>query len=254
MTVRLFADQTRVAIYEEAPGGGDPTDVNSAMNRPVLTPMSWLPYVYFHSDFNYYNTFAYNLNAVISHPEVAGKTNEVTLQTKFLGTFVYYDYLLLTHNLGYVPRFFVASDGVMLPNGYPVQRPGAGRMRFVTAYATTSQIRLKEFAVSSDTALVAADISYQVLAFADSAVNPALNKLLLQPGNVVFGQGKFRMDQPPLRVVASGESPFSVARTRTAAIGNGALRVYPPTGAPIDFGTFAGTLPAPNYITVQVGV
>jgi len=254
MSVYLYADQTRVSVYEEAPGGGSQTDINSAMNRPVLSPLNWLSNVYFHSDFNYYNTFTYDMARTITHGGVAGSSTYVTLQTKYEGLIVQSDHLLLTHNLGYVPRFFVATAGRMLPHGYPVQNVDLGRIRFVTAYATATELRLFELASSSALDLPAVNVTYQAIVFADSVADPLLKKLLIQPGNVVFGQGKFRLDRPPLRAVAGGESPFVVATGRTAAIGNGALRVYQPNGSPIDFGSFAGSLPAPSYINVQLGV
>ena len=38
-----------VALFDEAPGGGDPKDINSLRNRPALDPEAWLANVYFHT-------------------------------------------------------------------------------------------------------------------------------------------------------------------------------------------------------------
>lgn len=256
MSVRLYADSIRVAIYEEAPGGGDPLDPNSLMNRPIITPLSWLDNVYFHSDLGYYGVAAQGTTS-IAHTSVAGRTitvgEDAYLSQLYYGQTQVFDHLLLTHGLGYVPRFFVAYDGKMIPHGMPVQTSGAG-VRLVSAYATATQIRLREFATSSASALPAATRSYQVLAFRTNAFNPVLDILDIQPGYVNFAQGKFIANNPHLRATGPGDTVFAQAQGRTAAIRNGGFRAYPPNGSPVDLGPFNGSLPAPPFINVTAGV
>lgn len=256
MSVRLYADEFRCAIFEEAPGGGDPLDPNSLSNRLVLNPLAWLDNILFHSDLGYYGVVASGTTAV-SHPAVAGRTvtvgSDAYLSQLYYGQSQVFDHLLLQHNLGYVPRFFVAYDGKMIPHGMPVQTSGAA-VRLVCAYATTTQIRLREFASSSAADLPAAVRSYQVLAFRNNAVDPALHLLKIEPGDVVFGQGKYRANNPHLRATGQGDTVFAQAKTRTAGARNGAFRAYPPNGAPVDLGPFTGTLPAPTFINVTAGV
>lgn len=254
MTVRLYADELRCAIYDEAPGGGDPLDPLSQMNRPVVSPLSWLSNVYFHSDLDYYGTAAYTPSVVISHAGLAGLTRAVSVSMTFLGNLATYDHLLQQHNLGYVPRFMVAVGNQMIPMGTPIQDGGEGKKRFVCPYATTTQIRLFEVVFTDNTNLAAISQAYRVITFDNQVVSPALDQLLIEPGNVIFGQGKFRMDRPPLRTVAAGESPFSVPMGRTAAVRNGSLRTVLPNGATYNLGPFNGSLPTPSFVTVQSGV
>ena len=255
MTVRLYADAFRCVIYDEAPGGGDPLDPNSLMNRPIVSPMSWLTSIYFHSDFDYYGAPFHNHSVTINHPAVAGLTTAVSRQISFSGQMYRANYSLIAHGLGYVPRFFVHYGGLMIPHGMPVQDLGAGLKRFVTGYATTSEIRLEEVAWSGASTLSAVSISYGVVVFANSEANPFLDQLLAEPGNVIFGKGRFNLSWPHLRAVGSGESPYAQALGRTAAVGNGSLRVYPPSGSPIDFGAYVDRsgLTAPAFINATVG-
>lgn len=256
MSVRFYADEIRCAIYEEAPGGGDPLNPNSQMNRPIISPLSWLDNVYFHSDLGYYPVAA-NTTTTISHPSVAGRTvtvgSDAYLSQLYYGQSLTFDHLLLTHGLGYVPRFFVAYDGKMIPHGMPVQSASGG-VRLVSAYATTTQIRLREFATSSASTLPAVTRSYQVLAFRNNIVDPSLPMLRIEPGDVVFGQGKFRANEPHLRATGPGDSLFAQAQNRTAGIRNGSFRAYPPNGSPVDLGNFTGSFAAPTYINVTAGV
>lgn len=255
MSIRLYADEFRCAIYEEAPGGGNPEDPNSLMNRPVLNPMGWLDNVYFHSSFDYYGAVFYNPAVAISHAAVAGLTSQVTRQVSVEGQRAYGDHLLIQHNLGYVPRFFAVYNGLLVPHGLPVQDQGSGRKRFVTAYATTTQIRLWEVGWSSTLNLDAVNLNYGVIVFANSEANPLLDQLRIEPGTVVFGRGRFNLAWPHLRAVAAGDSPLSVPMGRTAAVGNGSLRVFGADGVPRDFGPYVDRsgLVAPPSISVAVG-
>jgi len=254
MSIRLYADGLRCAIYEEAPGGGDPLEPTSLMNRPVINPSGWISNIYFHSDFDYYGTAQYSPSVTLSHAALTGLTRAITISLNFLGNLTTADHLLQTHNLGYIPRFMVAVGDQMIPQGTPIQDGGLGKKRFVCPYATTTEIRLFEVIYTDDTTLSAVSQTYRVLTFDNQAVDPILDQLLIQPGDVVFGQGKFRMDRPPIRAVAPGESPFSIPTSRTAAVRNGSLRVVLPNGSTYDLGPFTGSLPTPSFINVQSGV
>lgn len=255
MSIRLYADQLRCAIYEEAPGGGDALDPNSLMNRPVISPVAWLDNIYFHSDFDYYGTFIYQPSILVDHPVIPGIVTNITTFRTFEGQAVRNDHLLVQHNLGYVPNFFVIYNGRMIPHGTPVQSVDSGRQRFVTAYATTTQIRLSEVGYSNANSLAQISINYGVMVFANPNVNPAIETFLAEPGNVIFGKGKFRMEWPHLRVVGSGDSPFAQATSATAGIGNGGIRVWPPNDSAIDFNNYSGSFSSPPaFINVSAGV
>jgi hypothetical protein len=254
MTIRLYADEFRCAIYDEAPGGGDPLDPNALMNRPVVNPMGWLSSLYFHSNFDYYGA-PFHGTVTIGHAAVAGASSQVAYFTTFEGQAVRSDHLLLTHNLGYVPRFFVHYGNLMIPHGMPVQDEGEGLKRFVTGYATSTQVRLSELAWSGASTLSAASRTYGAVVFANSEANPFLDQLLIEPGHVIFGRGRFNVSWPHLRVVGSGESPYAQALGRTAGVGNGSLRVITPGGGAINFGPYVDKsgLVAPSFINVTVG-
>lgn len=255
MTIRMFADATGCAIYEEAPGGGiDPLDPNDPMNRPFLNPMGWVDNILFHSDFNYYGVVASAMSVTITHPAVAGKTTSRPYSpVSYTGQSVATSHLLLNHNLGYVPLFFVATGGQMIPHGTPTQVAGSA-YRMVSAYATATQIRLRDLGISTAAALPSVSRTYQVLVFRSTAKVPGLKSLDLSPGAAVFGQGKFQQAQAHLRALLSGDTPFAVPLGRTAAIRNGSLRVRSANGSIIDVGPFNGTLPSPGFINVTAEV
>lgn len=260
MSIRLYADSFRCAIYEEASGGGDPVDPTSPMNRPVIDPFNWIPNLYFHSDLDYYEIAAKNLNCVISHAAVAGRvtqaggTGEVSAVVSLAGQFVRTSHTMVTHNLGYPPRFFCIYNGQLIPHGMPVQNAGGGLVRFVTAYATNTEIRLGELAVSTASALPAANITYQVIVFRTPGTDPSSKMLDIYPGAADFGQGKFRASEPHLRADGLGDVQWPIATARTAGVRNGGLRTYYPTGGFVDFGPYNGSLSAPPYIITSAGV
>lgn len=250
---RFYADEFRVVIYEEAPGGGDPLDPNSLMNRPIISPISWLANVYFHSDFDYYNTYI-STSVSFAHPSRPANSFSPSLRITNTSVVATASYALLTHGLGYIPKFYAGITNKFVPNTYPIQI-GTNALRYVSFFATTTQIWVHEvYQVAVSEGLAAITPTYQLLVFADSDIDPSLDMLELEPGNVVFGQGKFRQDRPPMRIAAPGETPFAEANSRTAAIRNGAVRSYLPNGGYVDAGPFNGSLPAPSFVNVQSGI
>lgn len=260
MVKRLYADSFRCAIYDEAPGGGDPNDPNSLMNRPVVSPSSWLSYIYFHSDLNYYGVVASTLGTTLTHPFIptatrlaGGGTGEASGVVNFLGQQGVSDDPILTHNLGYIPNFYGITAGSFVPNGTIIQSE-AGGSRFSCMYATTTQIRVRTFGYSNANNLSAYSVTYGAIVFRDVAPISSEMMLDLQPGRVVFGQGKFISSNPHLRVVGSGDSPFAIATDRTAGIRNGGVRAWLPNGSVRDWGAFNGSVPSPSFINITAGV
>lgn len=260
MSVRLYADEFRCAIYEEAPGGGDPIDPLSQMNRPVVNPLGWLSNIYFHSDLSYYGVVASNLSVSITHAGVpgavrsAGGEGEVSTVVTTTGLVVPEDHLLLTHGLGYIPRFFAIRDGVLAPSSVPIQRVSKTRIRYASFYATDTEIRVRTVGFSDENALPAITVTYGVMVFRDSAPDPVGKMFDVSSGEAVFGKGKFRGSNPHLRVVGPGDTPFAIATNRTAAIRNGGARSYIPDDTFYDWGEFNGSLSPPSYIYVTAGV
>jgi hypothetical protein len=254
MSVRLYVDGLRCAIYEEAPGGGDPLDPSSMMNRPVVNPTGWLGNLRFHSDLNYFGVAAKNLNINITHAAIPGVTTQVTMGMIINGQDVNADHLLLQHNLGYVPKFFVIYDNKLIPHGSVVQKESQNRLRYVSAYATTTQIRLHELGASTALSLPSATRNYKVIVFKDPTVSPMLQQLDLYPGEAVFGRGKFVASEPHLRADGAGDVAWPIPTSRTANIQNGGLVVWQPGGPSFADDNYNGPLNAPSYITTSAGV
>lgn len=249
-----------VSVIEDAAGGGVKTDPNAPRNAPAITPASYLDKVLFHIGFDYYRVFASG-TTTINHASVAGVTGNrdappasvVSLGNMAIqvnGQTVVTTHTLYTHNLGYVPRFFVAFNSQMIPPGIPIQQDDLFRDRYVSAYATTSIIGLKDIGHSTDSALSAASRDYQFLVFETVAPNPALPLMSGGPGYVQMGRGMIDTTKRMLRVAVAGDSPFGIALGPTADYNNGGMRVYTPAGVAINTGGYGGSFGAPAAISV----
>lgn len=239
MAKSLIATTTGVAIVEGSNSG--------LLANPMTDPAK----VLFHHTFGYYGVVAQDLARVVNHGALAGSTEDLGGVT-VLGQAASTTHHLLTHGLGYAPKYFVALNGVMLPQGVPVQLEG-DRARWVSAYATTTEIRLWELAISSDVALSATSLTYAVVAFRDSVADPALPMLKIQPGSMIaFGQGKFRIDAAHLRITGAGEPDFSIPLGRTADISGGGVRVVPPSAAAVTIGPYDGAFGGSSYLDLSI--
>lgn len=253
MTVVLMADTGtgRVALYDEASGGGDPQNPNSARNAPLNSPLSHLDKIYFHSDFDYMEVSLLT-TVVINHagyPAASppafnggGQTGSggggygsgnsgFSSNTGFAVGSYTANHLLATHGLGYIPRFKVAVNGQMLPPGFPVQTNANGAVRMVSAYATTTQIRLREFGNAGSGAMPAQSSTYTVMVFG-AQPSPSNNRLIdFNPstGVLELGLGRWRSDRRYLQVVPGG-SPFGLLMGRNVDLANGAARAVLPNG------------------------
>lgn len=250
MATILMSDPAtgRVAIFDEAPGGGDPADPNALRNRPLNSPAAWLANVRFHSDFDYYQVAVGPTTVNINHPAIAGTTRTIMVNTPTVtvdGQSVVTEHTLLAHNLGYVPRFMVTYNGALLTPGTLVQTATA-RSRRITPFATTTHIKLFELGISSADTLAAVARSYSVLVFRQPTIE---NDYLLDfdpvSGRVIIGRGKFDSSRKALRQAAAGDSPFDIALGPTIDIANGAVRSVLPDGTvfsePLYNGSFAGS-------------
>lgn len=242
-----FLAGTKCAIWRK-PGSGSKFD-------PYRLPMSHLDKLLFHSDFGYFGVVAKNMSKVVNHQSVPGY-GPVTLpetSISFHGQSIERTSVLLDHNLGYVPKFFVAQNGERLPPGAVVQWIDSGRWRVVAAYATTTQIVLWERGSSSSAELPAVDITYQAVAFRTSAEDPALPTFQIKPGVAIFGRGKFRMENEHLRRAGAGDGPFSYLSGPHAAVDNGTLALWRASGTYyFAGGGFGGTVPSPSTLSLAV--
>jgi hypothetical protein len=249
MTKCFRAKNGKVAIWEK-PVSGDKF-------APFNNPMAYLSAIYFHSDLNYYGVAAKDLAKVINHAAVAATVSYPTYPggpsygAVLYGQIVVTTHSLIVHNLGYVPKFFVAANNKLLPQGIPLQQEG-DRARFISAYATTTEIRLREVGMSSDAALSSVSLTYQVLVFRDVAADPALPLLSIKPDAVILDHGKFRNDQGHLRQVGNGESPFGISTGPCSDVRNGGVRTFLPGGDVYTYGSYTGSAVAPASINLAV--
>lgn len=224
----------RCALYDEPTTSGDPQDPNSARNSPLNSPVSNLQFVYFHSDFNYMEVSHGPTTVAVAHASVpVGGTSfpESGASIAFGWKATSANHVLLTHSLGYIPHAMVVVAGNVLWPGMPVQVASDGGSRYVSAYCTTTQVVLYEWASSGATTLPATSLNYTVLVFRNPPA-PTGNILIdFDPvtGDVEMGRGQFDSSRRYLQVVPGG-SPFGIAYGRTIDLNNGAPRAVRPDG------------------------
>lgn len=166
----------------------------------------------------------------VSHPVIpagtAGGGSTVGLNgSRVYGSFVQ-THVLHTHGLGYVPDFFIIEGGNAVHPGYPIQfNASDGRARCVAAYATTTQIILREFGIQTSNALDAINVTYTLLIL--RAPPAASGNILMDfnptTGVTTLGRGKFSSDRRYLQIVAGG-TPYNIPLDRTVDLNNGAPR------------------------------
>lgn len=224
----------RAALYEEPIAAGDPSNPNSARNAPLNNPNANMQYVYYHSDFDPMEVVIGPSEVTINHASIApgsGPGAVASFSTVLVYGNVVRDHVLLTHNLGYAPVFFVVVDGHAVHGGFPVQYVSSdGRTRCVTPYATDTVIGLREFGIQTSNTLPAISVTYSVLVIGRPPA-PVGNVLLdFEPltGVVSIARGKFRSDRYYLQIVDGG-SPFAFPLGPTIDLNNGTFRSVSPT-------------------------
>lgn len=240
---RGFPDYNKVALFDDAPGGGDHDDINSPRNRPALNPEQWLENIYFHSDLDNLEVVS-DTTVAISHASTSGATtgglsssssqggggsqNAASLKYRASSA----EHVLVTHGLGYAPICAVVVGSNVLFPGMPVQTQSDGRGRYCSAYATTTQIKLYEWTSVSSVALPAASVNYRVIVF--RAPRSPSGDLLFScdpaTGKITMAKGRFDSTRRYLQVVPGG-SPFGVAYGKTMQLRNGAPRFVNPNGS-----------------------
>lgn len=252
--IRAYPAYGVIACYDENGTGGDRFDFNAARNAPAKSPSAYLDSVYWHSDFFPFELSAGPVETVVNHAAVAtssysfGIPGSVELNTQ--GNVVAADHLLYAHGLGIVPEFFVSLNGSMLTNGTVAQVTAAG-IRFVCAYATTSQIRLREVAAIGASTLAAASLTYTTLVFNAPAADPAKPLASLSAGTVELGRGKISSARKRLRQVLPAESSFDFDLGPTVGVRNGGVKQV--TGGNVLADSwYSGGFSGPSYVPVGV--
>ena len=243
----------KMVIWEK-PGAGDPM-------APFDDPVEHFDLIRFCSDFQYFSS-ALRVNGIsVAHSSVAGVTGSGYSAPGASGgssgpiangQVVTTNKLLYTHSLGYVPQFIVLYNGAIVAGGTVVQMTADKRKaRKLSAYATTTEIRLRDIGISSTDALPAASISYDLIIFRDPAKVPGAPLFQASPAAVTLGYGRLTSEQRPLRRAVGAEPSFYLPRTRIADIRNGAYRTITPSG-PQDVGTYNGSFFSADYLKVTL--
>lgn len=230
---RAFPAAGVVAMFVEAPGGGDIFDINAPCNAPALDPENHLASIYLHSGLDNFEVVS-DTTVTINHLQANGLgsgsiggsiVNAMTFNRSSA------DNLLVTHSLGYVPDCIVLVDDQILFPGRPVQSFTDGRGRYCTAYATTTAIRLAEWTAVSASNLTAQSIDYRVIVFKQPPAPSGDELIDFDPdtGVLQLAFGRFNSSRAYAQVVAGG-SPFGVAFGKTMDFANGAVRFVNPDG------------------------
>jgi hypothetical protein len=250
MTVVLMEDPAsgKVAIFDEASGGGAFDSINSARNAPLKTPALHLDKVYFHSDLDNMEVHS-DTSVTISHAAVSGSSsggidagsgpsdfgatggasqNAANLRFKAASA----NWLLSTHGLGYPPNCLVIVGTSVLFPGMPVQTQSDGRGRYCSVYVTNTQVRLFEWSSVSGSNLAATSLTYRVIVFRNQRDPSGAILFDYNPvtGVVEMAKGRFRSDRRYLQVVPGG-SNFGIAYGKTMDLKNGAPKFVNPNGA-----------------------
>ena len=255
-------DTGRCALYEEPTTTGSADDPNSARNAPLNSPSDNLQYLYFHSDYDPMEVAIGPVDVTVNHGSIAassasgGDVGTITTGQVYGGYTS--DYAVYTHGLGYIPDFLAVVGSDIMHPGYPVQFASDGRCRFVTFYATTTEIRAYEFAIQTASTLSAVSVEYSLLILRPPPA-PSGNVLMdFDPdtGIVTMGKGKFSSDRKYLQIVTGG-SPFALPTGKTVDLDNGTfrsvaadgtLRDIVPSSFGISFGAYGSQSGGPgNY-------
>ncbi len=240
----------KMAIWEK-PAAGD-------VMAPYSDPLAHWDLVRFHSDFQYLNNAIEVFGISVSHASVAGVTgigygapSAAGAKTGPIsnGQIVIANKTVYTHSLGYVPWFQLRIGGRMVSPGTVVQQTTDKRkVRFVSPYATTSIIGLRDIGISSSDALPAQTSLYDLTIIRRPAKVAGAPLMHLRTGGnpLIIGYGRVTSEAQPLRRAVPGDvRKFVVPYGRSMDIRNGAVR-FIDNANEYDFGTYTGA-----FLTAQ---
>lgn len=220
----------RFAMYIEPTSG--------ASDAPLTNPYSNLNLIKIHSDLNYLKV-AKEGSVTINHPYVARPTTQWDWSTwsfNWYPTAYINDYGLLQHDLGYIPHCIIAIGENIVEPGTPVQSNSSGGVRFITIYATTTQIRAVERVDTGNGDLAAFTATYSIFVLGTRQNTQPGVLFEAEAGRVRAGQGSFDSNFSYLRSVAPGESPFYLVGSQNIDTEGGITKTLSPTGvASYDF-------------------
>lgn len=239
MSYLMNDDETgHVAVFDEAPGGGDPGSPAALCNRPLRDPLNWLTHLSYHSAFNLLELLS-DTEVTINHPAVAGATaagGETDISAAFTYNGGILTWEVLTHDIGdYEPLVFVTAGSNALSSTFLIQANAGGAQRYVSASSTTTKVLIKEVMVKGNTTLAALTQTYRILVFRNPRAPEGDLAIEIDPPEDVVRLGRGRFDLSRRYMVArDGGTPFGLATGPTIDLKNGAPRFVNPDGSIVD--------------------
>jgi hypothetical protein len=231
---------SRLAVWQ-TPDSGD-------VMAPFNDPIGNIDRIWLDSNNDYYQ-LAFDQSVTLSHPSVAGGYVIQWSNFTVAGHYVETDLAVLTHNLGYIPRFKVAIGAELIPNGWAIQTPSGGDngARLVSFYATTTEIRCRDMGWATASTLAAKSQTYEVVVFEIPTAD--VTKPVFGGKLGILCQGKFDANKKHLRRADVGESsPFDILTSNAVDINAGAYKMYTGDGTSKTFGSYGGSMSAPRAI------
>jgi len=214
-----------MAIWEK-PLSGDPFG-------PYKNPAQNLDAVYFHSKNDYYAEAA-SANVPVAHAAYPASapsvwaTDPLNLITVTIYPTTYtVSRVLLTHNLGYVPKFLIGDEDYNeLPASAPIQYANnqEGGSRFVRHYATNTQIVQVEYVVPGMGPMSALSKTYRIVVFRKPEAVPGKPVFQAKGSVLIAGRGKIDYSEKHLRLALPGETAFNMPTGPVYDINNGQVR------------------------------
>lgn len=240
----------RCVLFNEPNTSGSPDDRLAPRNAPLVNPTGNLANVFFCSDFDYYQVAVGPTTVGVTHSGVATSSTSVPLgpySYVLVGTRQTQDYLLVTHNLGYVPVYMIIYNGRLLVAN-TILRNVSGQARVVSPYATSTQIRLWEVGLVNDVSMPSENFTYTVVVFKQPvASGQILFDFEQGSGRVLMGKNKFDSSLPMLRRSGvSGDTPFDIITSPYVDVSNGRVRQAFPGGIFIDEPGYNGSFGTPT--------
>jgi hypothetical protein len=252
MAIVFMTDEVtgRCVLFSEPNSIGHPSDRNAPRNAPLVDPIGNIALVYFCSDFDYFQAAVAPTGVSVLHGGVATTSTVVPLGPytyTLVGSRVEQDYLLVNHNLGYIPTYMIIYAGRLLVAN-TILRNTSGQARVVSPYVTTTQLRLFEVGLVNDVSMPAETFSYTVVVFKQPVASGSF-KMDHDPatGRVQMGMGKFDSNLPMLRRAGvGGDTPFDIITSPYIDISNGRVRQTFPGGIFIDEPGYDGSFGTPT--------
>ncbi len=231
-------------------------DINHPENAPAKTPADYLDVLTWHSALHQYE-LALETSVTINHTALATKTTRigasgyvggggtVEVGVDLIGDIRVTEVPLVSHSVSDNPIVMVALNGRMLPSGFIVQISGEG-IRQVAPWVSSSEVGIRETAVSGSAALPAISLTYRVMIFRSRAPDPVKPMFAGGPSSMQMARGIIDGSRKYAKQVAVGESPFSINLGPTLDDANGRIRSAT-GGIVVSEPGYSGSLAAPAY-------